>query len=85
MKSFTYKISDPIGIHARPAGILVKCASGFDSRLTIETGGKSADLKRIFAVMGLGVKSGDEIKVTADGSDEEAAAEALFALFSSEL
>lgn len=85
MKSFTYVINDPIGIHARPAGLLVKCASGFESEITLECGGKSADAKRIFAVMGLGVKNGDEVIVTANGTDEDKACEALRELFAADL
>ena len=58
MKEFQYVITDPEGIHARPAGLLVKKANEFASKVTIKKGEKSADAKRIFAVMGMGVKSG---------------------------
>ena len=85
MKSFTYTISDPIGIHARPAGVLVKRASAFASDITLECGGKSADAKRIFAVMGLGVKSGDEVTLTASGADEDSAIDAMKELFAANL
>ncbi len=77
MKTFTYKITDELGIHARPAGLLVKKASGFSSDIKIFFGEKSADLKKIFAVMSLGIKCGNEIKVTAEGRDEEKAADEL--------
>lgn len=43
MKTFTYQITDPIGIHARPAGMLVKAAGGFQSKITIAANGKSSD------------------------------------------
>ena len=56
MKEFTYKICDNLGIHARPAGLLVKKAGGFSSTITIYKDEKSADCKRLFAVMGLSVK-----------------------------
>ena len=55
MKEFKYVVTDPEGIHARPAGILVKQAAGYKSAVTIVKGEKSADAKRIFGVMGLGV------------------------------
>lgn len=71
MKEFTYTITDPQGIHARPAGLAVKEAKKFESKITIEKGSKKGDLKKIFTVMALGVKQGEEIKVTVDGSDEE--------------
>lgn len=77
MKEFQYVITDPEGIHARPAGLLVKKANEFKSTVTIKKGDKSADAKRIFAVMGLGVKKADEIKVCVEGEDEEAVSEAM--------
>ena len=70
MKEFKYIITDPVGIHARPAGLLAKEASKFSSKITIETNGKTADATRLMAVMGLGVKSGTEVLVTASGEDE---------------
>ena len=76
MKEFTYVITDPEGIHARPAGLLVKAAAGFKSDIKIEKDGKAANAKTIFGVMGLGVKKDMEIKVTADGEDEAEAVEA---------
>lgn len=77
MKSFNYTIKDAQGIHARPAGVLVKEAGRFKSDITIEKDGKKADAKRIFAVMGLGVKSGETITVNIDGEDEDKAASSL--------
>ncbi|MCD8181571.1 MAG: HPr family phosphocarrier protein [Firmicutes bacterium] len=77
MKEFNYTITDPQGIHARPAGILVKEAAKYQSSITIEKDGKTGDAKRIFAVMGLGVRSGQTIRITVDGSDENEAAAAV--------
>ena len=74
MKSFTYVITDKEGIHARPAGIVVAEAKKYASAITIENKGKKVDLKRIFAVMSLCVKNGEEVKIVAEGADEEAAA-----------
>lgn len=73
MKEFNYIITDAIGIHARPAGLLVKAAKAFNSRITLEANGKSADATRLMAVMGLGVKCGTEVVVKAEGEDEDAA------------
>lgn len=70
MKEFNYTIKDEQGIHARPAGALVKLASGFSSHITIAKGDKTGDLKRIFSVMSLGAKSGEVITIKADGEDE---------------
>ncbi len=77
MKEFKYTIKDEQGIHARPAGELVKAAKGFTSTVTIEKDGKEVDAKKIFGIMGLGVKQGMEIVVRVDGEDEEAAAKEL--------
>lgn len=77
MKTITYVITDPLGIHARPAGLLVKAAAPFESKLTLSTAQKSADLKRIIAVMSLGAKQGDTLVISAEGADEEAALEAI--------
>ena len=77
MKEFTYTITDEQGIHARPAGLLVKEAAGFASAITIEKDGKKVDAKRILGVMGLGAKKGAEITLRAEGEDEDAAIEKL--------
>lgn len=71
MCEFTYVIKDEIGIHARPAGALVKIAKESESDVTMECKGKTADLKKIFALMSLAVKCGDEIKISVTGTDEE--------------
>ena len=73
MKEFTYVITDEIGIHARPAGMLVKEAKAFTSKITIEATGKSADATKLMAVMSLGVKNGAEVVIKAEGEDEDAA------------
>jgi phosphocarrier protein len=77
VKEFAYTIKDPVGIHARPAGLLVKKAQEFQSRVTVRQGEKSADMKKLFALMGLGVNHGDEITVTVSGEDEDSASLAL--------
>lgn len=74
MKTFSYTITDEIGIHARPAGLLVKQAQACESAITASCGEKSADLKKLFSVMGLGAKQNDMLTVTCEGADEEDAA-----------
>ena len=73
MKQFNYVITDEIGIHARPAGLLAKEAKAFSSRIIIEANGKSAEVTKLMAVMQLGVKQGTEVVITAEGEDENAA------------
>jgi len=77
MKEFKYVITDELGIHARPAGLLVKEAAKFQSDIKIKKGEKEADAKRIFGIMGLAAKKGDEIVLTADGADEADAIAAI--------
>ena len=77
MKEFKYVITDELGIHARPAGLLVKEAAKFQSDIQIKKGEKEADAKRIFGIMGLAAKKGDEIVLTADGADEADAIAAI--------
>lgn len=77
MTKFEYTLTDKDGIHARPAGLFVKKAAGFNSDISISKGEKQADAKRLFAIMGLAAKCGDTIVITANGEDEDKAAEEL--------
>ena len=74
MKEFEFVVTDPQGIHARPAGLLVKEAKKFESNISVFKGARKGDLKKIFTVMALGVKQGETIKVQVEGADEEQAA-----------
>lgn len=85
MKEFTYKIQDEIGIHARPAGLLVKKAGEFQSDIKLIKGDKEADAKKIFAVMGLGVKKDETIRVQVSGIDEDRATEEIEKFFGDNL
>lgn len=81
MKSFDYQVTDQMGLHARPAGMLVKEAGKFSSVIKVTSGGKSAEATRLFGIMGLAVKCGATVTVTAEGADEEAAIAAMEAFF----
>ncbi len=85
MKSFEYTITDPVGIHARPAGLLVKKIKEFASAVTVEKGDKSVNALKLMALMGMGIKQGDTVKVTIDGADEDAAAAAIEEFFKANL
>ncbi len=85
MQTFTYVIKDELGIHARPAGLLVKEAKQFASTITLECGDKKAAAKGLMGVMGMAVKQGNEVTVTVEGEDEEAAAAAMKAFFEANL
>lgn len=77
MKEFQYTIKDACGIHARPAGLLVKTVKGFGSTATLEKNGKTCDMRKLMALMGMGVKQGDTITVKVEGDDEDVAAAAI--------
>ena len=81
MGKFSYVITDEVGIHGRPAGLLVKKCSEYKSAVSIACKGKSADAKRIMGVMSLGAKKGDTVEVSVDGEDEKVALPALEAFF----
>ena len=77
MVSFTYVIKDKLGIHARPGLLLVQEAGKLTSNITINKGAKSGDAKRMFCVMNLAVKQGDQITVQVEGKNEAADAEVM--------
>lgn len=85
MQKFDYIIKDEVGIHARPAGLLVKEAKKYESEVRIAKGDKSAAATKLMAVMGLGVKCGDMVTVEVEGTDETAACEAIKTFFESNL
>ena len=85
MKEFTHVINDPMGLHARPAGMLVKACAGYASAVTITAPTGKADAKRLMAVMRLAAKQGMELTVTIDGADEEKAAAELQAFLTANL
>ena len=85
MKEFKYVVTDAQGIHARPAGLLAKKAKEFQSAITLEKDGKSVNLTKLMAVMGMGVKHGDTVTVSIDGTDEETAFAELQTFFQQNL
>lgn len=85
MKTFQYTITDMVGLHARPAGMLVKEVKKYESNVTIIKNGKSSDASKLMMLMSLGVKCGDEITVAVTGADEETASSELEAFFKANL
>ena len=86
MKTFEYVITDPVGIHARPAGLLVKeVKSHAGSTVTITKGEKSINALKLMALMQMGIKQGDAITVSVEGGDEEGTAAALEAFLKANL
>ena len=85
MKEFKHVILDPLGMHARPAGMLVKAVAGYTSKITVTAPGGTADARRLMALMKLAAKQGMELTVTVDGADEEKAAAELKAFLGANL
>lgn len=85
MKEFTYTIKDALGLHVRPAGLLVKKAMEFPCDIVMKKGDASADVKRIMNLMGLGVRQGDEIVLQCSGEQEEEAMASLTAFLEENL
>ncbi len=85
MKEFKYVITDPQGIHARPAGELVKEAKKYACTIKLTKDGKTGDCKKIFGIMSLAVKAGNEVTMTFEGEDETVACEAVEAFMKANL
>lgn len=85
MKTFTYTITDEVGIHARPAGMLAKLAKEFSSEIIIERNGKAVNATKLMMLMGLGIMHGDTVNVTITGDDEDFAAKAIEEFFTENL
>ncbi len=70
-------VTNPTGLHARPASDLVALAKTFQSKISLSNGAKTVNAASIIHVLTLGVKSGTEIEVIAEGEDEVAAVDAI--------
>lgn len=85
MKTFQYIITDPVGLHARPAGLLVKEAKKYESTITVIKEGKACDATKLLMLMSLSIKYGNEITVEVSGPDEDTACAELEAFFKANL
>lgn len=86
MQNFEYTISDPLGIHARPAGLVAKLAKSYsDTAITITKGGNTVKASQLMKLMGLGVKQGDQVIVAAEGPAEADAISAMKKFFEENL
>ena len=85
MKEIKYTITDPLGMHARPAGMLVKAVTPYASKITVTAPTGTADAKRLMALMRLAAKQGMELTFAIEGADEEKAAEELQAFLAANL
>lgn len=77
MVEFTYVIKDEVGIHARPATLMVKTIKSLSSTVTVSSGSKTCDGTKLMQIMALGIKQGDTARFTCEGENEAADAAAL--------
>jgi phosphocarrier protein len=77
MVMFEYVITDELGIHARPAGLLIREVKNHRSAVTFSHGERKAEGDKLFAIMKLGIKQGNTLGVAVEGPDEEEAAAAI--------
>ncbi len=86
MKEFTHIVKDPLGIHARPAGLIAKLAKSYaDTTVTITKGAKTVKASQLMMLMSLAVKHGDSVTVQLTGPNEENAYDAFFQFFQENL
>ncbi|MCI5872224.1 MAG: HPr family phosphocarrier protein [Clostridiales bacterium] len=85
MKTFDYVVKDELGIHARPAGLLVKEVKNYKSKVLLKKDDTEIDATRLMAIMALGVKCGTKVTLTIEGEDEEEACQALQQFFEEQL
>ena len=86
MKSFEYTVHDPLGIHARPAGLIAKLTKGFgDTTVTIVKGDREAKASQLMKLMSLAVKNGDTVTVKVEGANEEEVYDAMLKFFQENL
>ena len=77
------KVSNPKGLHARPATLLVRKAASFKSDIGIEFMGKKANIKSLIGILSLGVGQNSVVNVIVNGVDEKLALEGIITLINS--
>lgn len=77
MRKSTVEIKLQNGLEARPVAMLVQVASKYESKIYLESTGKKVNAKSIMGMMSLGLDNGDQVTVTAEGTDEDEAVEAI--------
>jgi phosphocarrier protein FPr len=77
------KITNPHGLHARPAAAVVARARGFEAKVSLEANGRRADVRSITALLGLGAAVGDDVRIVARGADAAQAVDAITEILTS--
>lgn len=77
MKKIEMTITDPAGMHARPASVLSKESVKYTSEIHLHYGEKKANMKSIMGILALGIKANNQATISIDGEDEDQAIEGL--------
>jgi len=77
MTTITVKVPNKLGIHARPAALIVRTAVEYDSEIWISNGDEKVNAKSIMGVMTLAASGGTQIVISSSGPDEAEASEAV--------
>ena len=85
MKSFTYTVTDELGLHTRPASQLVKESKKYKSTITVSDGVKKTTAAQLMMLMSMGIKKGATVTVSIEGEDEEIAYVAIQQFFKDNL
>ena len=85
MKSFTYTVTDELGLHARPASQLVMESKKYKSTITVSDGVKNTTAAQLMMLMSMGIKKGATVTVSIEGEDEEIAYVAIQQFFKDNL
>lgn len=83
MISKKVKITNPTGLHLRPAGLFCKTALDYECKVTFRYRNTEGNAKSVLSVLGACIKSGDEIEIVCDGKGEEKALQAMIELVES--
>jgi phosphocarrier protein len=76
-------VTNQVGLHARPATYFIQKANEFKSSIWVEKDERRVNAKSLLGVLSLGIVGGTNVKIIADGSDEEAATDGLYNLITS--
>ena len=77
MEKLTIKITNDVGLHARPATYFIQLANSFDCSLWVEKSPQRINGKSLLGILSLGIHRGDEISIIANGTDEKEAIHVL--------
>ena len=83
MYSKDVMVQNQVGLHARPATFFIQKANEFRSSIWIEKEERRVNAKSLLGILSLGIIGGTQIKIIADGADEQAAVNALVELVES--